>query len=79
MLLLIENSYSDGHESQQEVTVEEPDEVSEADMDMWFQDVAYEFTGDGHGVGTKLGSCYTVTIMEAENPALVGLSEEWID
>ena len=74
MKVKIENAYEDGHESSAEEEVSEPEVLNE---DFW--DEMFDRTGDGHGIGTKLGSCYTVTIIEATNPTFVGQSREWID
>ena len=71
----IENTYSDGHESMREAMLPAPNGA----LDEWWQEVAFPETGDGHGIEGRLGSCYTATIIKADNPALVGLSEEWTD
>jgi hypothetical protein len=81
----IENDYSDGHRSVQEIDVAAP-RISESDwldgswtvaVEEWWEEVVYEHTGDGHGIDVD-GSCYTATIIEGD-PALVGLSNEWTD
>jgi hypothetical protein len=77
----IENTYTDGHESKTTVELPVPDQVD----DTWWQDTVFEHTGDGHyndvyeETGERLGSCYTATIVKAEDPALVGLDYEWLD
>lgn len=71
----IENVYSDGHESESEVVVAAPD----GDLDEWWNEVVHEHTGDGHGIDPDIGSCLTATIIEADDPALVGQSTEWTD
>ena len=68
----IENSYSDGHESTRVVELPAPGD----DLDAWWENVVWEETGDGHGVG-GLGSCYTATIVTANDASLVGKSYEW--
>lgn len=70
----VENTYSDGHESEQVEKVQvEPFEDLEA---LWEQ--LREYTGDGHGIGRDVDALYTVTVLEApERPELVGLSNEW--
>lgn len=77
----IENAYSDGHESETEVKIEGPSEDYAGDLDEWFNEMVFEYTGDGHGDGRsgKLGSCYVATIIEAEDPNLIGQNFEWID
>lgn len=70
----VENSYSDGHESEQveKVQVEPFEDLEE----LWEQ--LREYTGDGHGIGRDVDALYTVTVLEApERPELVGLSNEW--
>jgi hypothetical protein len=70
----VENTYSDGHESEQVEKVQvEPFEDLEH---LWEQ--LREYTGDGHGIGRDVDALYTVTVLEApERPELVGLSNEW--
>jgi hypothetical protein len=70
----IENTYSDGWHSDAIVHVVSPG----PDLDEWWDDVVFPHTGDGHG-GFGLGSCYTATILTADDPNLVGESYEWID
>jgi hypothetical protein len=50
-------------------------------LEDWWQDVVFEYTGDGHGNGDngKLGSCYTATIIRCDNPVFLDESFEWID
>lgn len=80
MKIRIENAYEDGHES---TSIEEiPEFTGDPDDTDEFGDNALEghlhpYTGDGHGIGNNLGFCYTITILQAENPALVGHVEEW--
>lgn len=77
----IENAYSDGHESTSEVELDLPDGVTpdSQELDDWFTDVVFDHTGDGHGIDSSLGSCYTATIVAAEDPKLVGATTEWVD
>lgn len=75
----IDNTYSDGHHSERAVTLPEPASLSGEDLETWWLDVVFLETGDGHGAGTKLGSCYTATVTESASPALVGQSFEWSD
>ena len=72
----IENAYSDGHESEHTVELDEPTGLN---LDKWFDRIVYEYTGDGHGADNDLGSCYTATIIESNDPELVGKSYEWND
>lgn len=85
----IDNEYSDGHKSSREVVAAAP-RIAASDwqdgswsvaLEDWFNDEVYDETGDGHGDGShgKLGSCYTATIIAADDPRLVGEEYEWID
>ncbi len=69
----IDNTYSDGHESTREVELPRP----AGDLEAWWESVVWKETGDGHGVD-RIGSCYTATIVESDDPALVGESYEWV-
>jgi hypothetical protein len=82
----IENHYSDGHQSTREVTLAHPREIfpdidtaDEEQVDEWFQVVVFQYTGDGHGADNDLGSCYTATIIDTDDPDLVDRSFEWTD
>ena len=79
----IENDYSDGHHSEREVVLDAPDNLDSSkgqSLNDWFEEVVYPETGDGHGAGRDLGSCYTATIVKAEGQsALDGQSIEWTD
>lgn len=72
----IVNTYEDGHESSRLVTVDEPEDPD--NLDDWWSDVVFPETGDGHGKKhPKLGCMYEATIIDAADPALRGLSQEW--
>jgi hypothetical protein len=75
LTIKVENAYSDGHTSKQVKTVEvEPFEELEQ---LWEQ--LEEFTGDGHGIGSDLGYCFEISIVDAPGlPELVGLGNEWV-
>jgi len=78
------SSYSDGHESTIEYL------INDADVPAWIRrddlwgapdgDELWEFLcqymGDGHGEDSSLGWYYLITILEAADPELVGLSHE---
>lgn len=82
----IENSYTDGHESESEHVLDTPDLttedytskfcMSEDPVDEWFDQDVHEFTGDGHytevyeATGERLGSCYTATVVESDHPQI---------
>lgn len=77
----IENSYTDGHESEKVVTLPAPG----GDLIEWWEDEVFQETGDGHytevydATGERLGSCYIGTIIEADDKSLVGEYYEWLD
>lgn len=77
MKIKIENAYSDGHESTsiQDVAefVGDPNGDNDDDLEAYL----YQFTGDGHGANSDLGFYYEITILESENPELVGVSMDW--
>jgi hypothetical protein len=79
LLVKVENSYEDGHESTHQAKVVVPDSITEDDIETWWEDVVLNETGDGHGIGNDLGYCYTVTVLEAPEPFafLVGTEREW--
>ena len=70
----IENTYSDGWHSEAIVRVVPPS----GDLDEWWNDAIFPRTGDGHGED-GLGSCYTATVIAADEAELIGKSYEWID
>jgi len=86
----VENGYTDGHESTLEYDIPDADVPAyillgdlPADErkyrhrdgeEMW--DYLWEWTGDGHGEDPDLGWSYKITILEAADPKLVGLSHE---
>lgn len=77
----IENAYEDGHESAQIVLVSAPDSVLFVDeLEQWFEDKVFPFTGDGHGEN-GMGSCYTATLWKASGDLnrFAGYEKEWID
>lgn len=75
--VLIENYYSDGHLSEETVTVPAPEGE---DLEDWWNDVVFEHIGDGHGADRPdLHSHHTATIIEAENSTLIGSHNEWED
>lgn len=82
--ILVENAYSDGHESSFEREVPAPHGPADLDpadylVESWWDRVTYDHTGDGHGIDSDLGSCYTVTIVRAKDESIVGASHEWTD
>jgi hypothetical protein len=81
MKIKVENAYSDGHESERTIVVQDVefvdlDDDAEAEE---MGDYLYEFTGDGHGIGKDVGSYYTVTILEAADSKWVGRIFDWGD
>lgn len=75
LTIKVENTYSDGHESEQTHAVEL--EQFRGEEDLWEQ--LFDYTGDGHGADRPdLDSLYTVTVLACpEHSELVGLSNEW--
>ena len=75
LTIKVENTYSDGHESEQTHAVEL--EQFRGEEDLWEQ--LFDYTGDGHGADRPgLDSLYTVTVLACpEYSELVGLSNEW--
>lgn len=79
VVIKVENAYEDGHESAFYYVLTGPESTDEDVVLRWFEDEAWEFTGDGHGV-SGIGSCYTVTIIKTGgDEKLVGMNHEWID
>ncbi|MDD4865658.1 MAG: hypothetical protein PHQ28_00520 [Mycobacterium sp.] len=75
MKIRVENTYSDGHESVELHDI--PDYTGDPDDTELFEEHLRPYTGDGHGIGRKVYALYTVTVLEASNPALVGRTEEY--
>ena len=73
MKICVESAYSDGHESTLEYDIPDVDVPAPVD-EMW--DYLWDWTGDGHGQDSDLGWFYKITILEAANPELAGLSRE---
>jgi hypothetical protein len=70
------NNYDDGHECSNVTDVNAP--ASEP-LDEWWQDTAFQFTGCGCRSGGKPegNAVYSAVILEANDPALVGKTNEW--
>lgn len=66
----IENTYA-GRVNKHVITAPEPKTLSEA----WWERHVWPHTGDGKG--QREPATYTATIIEANNPALVGQEWEW--
>lgn len=75
------SAYTDGHESTIEHNVPDmdiPKQEAFLDADAWLEavwDVLHRYTGDGHGQNSSLGWFYSIDILDAADPALVG--EHW--
>lgn len=72
MRIKVDNAYSDGSEST--VFHDVDDATIPADEEAMWEEL-WTYTGDGHG--QNLDAVYEVTILDAANPALVGLSYEF--
>jgi hypothetical protein len=75
MKIHVENTYSDGHESERDTEVREP--APGEDIEEFWEEVLWEETGDGHGISRDVESYYAVTILESASPELVGQKREW--
>jgi hypothetical protein len=77
----IENVYYDGYEETRVVELAAPSAKHPlpADDDEWADDDSYwEFVvWPETGVGRDGDALYTATIIEADDPSLVGLTHEW--
>ena len=74
--VLVENAYSDGHKSQATIPLKAP--FDPFILEMWWEEVVFPLTGDGHGKSHGRGSCYTATILTGPK-MLVGKKHEWMD
>ena len=72
-----ENYYSDGHESKTTDRVPGPEALDDDAIETWFQEVVFEFTGDGHAAHNPgMTATYEATV--TEGPAeLVGKTYSW--
>lgn len=69
----IENYYPDGHESTFLLEVPGP---TSADVEEWWWEVVFPYTGDGHGIG-GMDAVYVATVTDADAGDLVGQTREW--
>ncbi len=77
MKIHVENTYSDGHESERDVEVRaELLQCAIGEEEFW-EEVLWQETGDGHGISRDVESYYAVTILESASPELVGQKREW--
>lgn len=75
VLVKIENTYADGHESTVRVRVAPPaDPNDEVDVDDWWNNVVFPLTGDGHS--TTMNSSHEATVLEGPE-GLVGEEYGW--
>jgi hypothetical protein len=74
MKIKVESAYEDGYESTRIIDVDDPGLEAGEELEEYLSD----WNGDGHGEeNPRLGYCYTITILEADNPALVRHEMEW--
>lgn len=74
MRIRVDNTYSDGHTSRLFYNI--PDgEVPHGREAM--REYLWRYTGDGHGKDRDLGYAYEVTVVDADDPALIGVTVEW--
>lgn len=78
VLVKIENSYSDGHESTSEHRLAAPNaQPGEEALDEWWDEKVFNLTGDGHGAKNPgLNSLHTAVIIEGP-AALLEESYDW--
>ncbi|OHU47422.1 hypothetical protein BKG82_27845 [Mycobacteroides chelonae] len=87
MKVRVDNEYTDGHKASVERTVDDVEEpgpgVDEGELYELFSelyDSLLDDIGDGHGASRPdLGRATKMTILSANNPALVDESYEWFD
>lgn len=73
----ITNTYECGRESVARVVVQQP--TNQVELADWWNDVVWDFTGDGHPCGSSEGSVYTARVLNAPTgwEWLVGKTMEW--
>ena len=74
------NTYSCGRESTTHHDIDDTDlpaydVATEYFDELW--DFLWEYSGDGHPCGEKDNAYYEIEILDAADPALVGLGNEW--
>lgn len=75
VLVEIENSYADGHESTVQVRVAPPaDPDDEEEVDDWWNNTVFPLTGDGHS--ETMNSSYEAKVLEGPE-ALVDANYGW--
>lgn len=63
MKIKVENTYEDGYESTVEYEIDDATVPSDDDE---LQELFWEYTGDGHGIGHDLGMISEITILDGE-------------
>lgn len=78
VLVEIENSYTDGHESTSQHRLAAPtDAPGSEELDEWWEDKVFPLTGDGHGANNpRLDALHTATIIEGP-ASLLEESYDW--
>lgn len=79
MKIRVNDWYGDGHENDRIIEIDEPNfEGIEDPEDYLEMEFLQQHTGDGHGLGKPdLAWCCEVTILEAQDQALVGREFEY--
>ena len=72
--VLIENSYECGYEHNERVRLPAPD--PDKIMEFW-EETVHDLTGTGHDCGQREDALYEVQIVEADDPALIGMNMGW--
>lgn len=78
IVVLIENSYSDGHSCEYEVQVPTPADTTPDGLEGWWEDEVWPHTGCGYGSDRDVESGYTATVLDAGGvPDLADGCKEW--
>lgn len=73
-----EGEYTNGHSYQRIIEYDFEDPPTNADWYGWWDELLFDDTGDG--VTEKgVGSYYVATILESDDPELIGQMWEWMD
>lgn len=74
VLVKIENTYADGHESTVRIRLAAPEELDGDSIDDWWNNDVFAHTGDGHS--ETMDASYEAKVLEGPEP-LAGATYEW--
>lgn len=74
VLVKIENTYADGHESTVRIRLAAPEALDEDSIDEWWNNDVFAHTGDGHS--ETMDASYEAKVLEGPE-SLVGTTYEW--